>query len=343
MNLIDGQYVFANQTNTFEENLAAACEFCQNDSSNAVSAEESSAITPFIDALAATYDEVNESNPEIELSVTSTDNCITYGNVVLVPTIINDDNQQQNAQIKIEHNINQCILSSDSTFLNSFLQAPNIDVDNVLCGGDDTTTPTQEANDAAIAIDTYGISMESNQQSQSQMYQIVNSNHVNIEMPSVIEPEMLLQDEHGQFYRPVPNIFNVNGTTELLPIITTYDGTYQPTTNEPTPSYEIPVNFISTSNSSDTASDAVQLIFDGYGNGGADVADVGTNQFQIDPNAAQDTNYQTQFQLDANKEQQSLFESISLTLRKNFFFGFCLRFSLEFYFVFKFFFRQWLR
>lgn len=374
MNLVEDQYVFANQTDTFEANLAEASEYCASLDSNSVSQETT--ITPLINALYVDVNEVNESNSEISLSVTSSDisnNCITYGNVVLLPTILNDDNQQNR---KAEHNVNQSVLSSDSSFLNTFLQAPNIDgnASAVLC-----ETPTQAFNERHKTHATDGISAELNQidqqQQQQQMYHIVDSNHVNIEMSSGVEPEMLLRDEHGQLYRPVQNIFNVDGTTmcsnELLPIIATtidigsnpsYDGgdqvhlqamqnTYQQNNNnEPTP-YEIPVNFISTANPNERTSDTinsstelqpVQFIFDSYGNSGSinDINQsnaVDSNQFQIAPNV-QETNYQTQFEMQTNKEEQSLFESISLTLRK-FFFA-----SISLFFIFNFNnFSQWLQ
>lgn len=365
LNLVDGQYVFANQTDTFEANLAVASEYCASLDSNPVSQQETT-ITPLINVLASTYDETNESNSEITLSVQSSDisnNCITYNNVVFVPTIINDDNQQAqienaieliknetNAQ-KPEQNANQCVLSSDSSFVNTFLQPPNINGNaaTVLC-----ETPTQAFNGTnkshptnAIAIDANGISTEMHQmdQHQQQMYQIVDSNHVNIGMASGAEPEVFLQDENGHLYRPVQNIY-VDGTTmcsnELLPNITTpiniasnptyvcsdqvthlqaMQNTYQQNSG-PTP-YEIPVNFISTAESNErtTVNTEVQFIFDGYGgndgsiNGINQSNAIGSNQFQIETNA-EATNYQTQFEMQSNKEQQSLLESTMSTLCK---------------------------
>lgn len=379
MNLVDGQYVFTNQTDTFEANLAAASEYCSTLDSNAVSHQETT-ITPLINALASTYNnETNESSTEIALSVQSSDisnNCITYGNVVFVPAIINDDNQQAqiqnaieliksetNAQ-KTEHSVNQCcVLSSDPSVVNTFLQPPNIAGNGsaVLC-----ETPTQAFNATnktlasnTIAIDTDGISVELNQidqqqRQQQQMYHIVDSNHVNIESG---EPEVLLQDEHGQLYRPVQNIY-VDGTTmcsnELLPIMTTpidiasnptyvnvgngdsdqmhlqaMPDTYLQQNVEQTP-YEIPVNFIATADSNERSSDAinannglqqVQFIFDSYGNDGS-INDINqtnaiecSNQFQIEP-SAETASYQTQFDMQSNKEQQNLLESTMSTLRK---------------------------
>lgn len=375
-NLVDSQcssqYVFANQTDTFEANLAAATEYCASLDSNPVNHQEST-IAPLINALTSTYDEANEPNSEIALSVQSTaisNNCITYGNVVFVPAIINNDNQQAaqieliksetNAQKNTKYNGNQ---SSDASFVNTFLQAPNIDGNGstVVC-----ETPTQAFNETnkshsanAIAIATNGISAELNQidqhRQQQQMYHIVDSNHVNIgSMASAAESEVLLQDEHGQLYRPVQNIY-VDDTTmcsnELLPIITTPMGiasnptyvgsdsdqvhlqtmqnTYQPN-NEPPPPYEIPVNFIPTSNSNQRTSDTintnaelqqVQFIFDSYGTNGSinsinQSNAIAPNQFQIEPNADA-TNYQTQFDaMQSNKEQESLLESTMSTLCK---------------------------
>lgn len=364
MSLVDGQYVYTNQSDSFEANLAEASEYCASLDSNAGNNQEAT-ITPLINALASTYNEPSEPNSEIALSVQSSDisnNCITYGNVVFVPAIINDDNQQAqisntidliknetNAQKTTPHNVNPCVLSSDSSFVNTFLQASNINGNRsaVLC-----ETPAQafsvtnksHSNDA-ISINASGISSELNQidqQQQQPMYQIVDSNHVNIGA----EPEVLLQDEQGQLYRPLQNIY-VDGTTMcsngMLPIDIssnpTYVGcdndqvhlqqamqnTYQQT-SQPTP-YEIPVNFISAAGSNETTSNTinsnaelqqVQFIFDGYGNGINQSNAIVANQFQIEPNA-EATNYQhqTQFEMQSNKEQQSLLESTMSTLRKS--------------------------
>lgn len=372
MNLVDGQYVFANQSDSFEANLAEASEYCASLDSNAVNDQETT-ITPLINALASTYNEPNEPNSEIALSVQSSDisnNCITYGNVVFVPAIIGDDNQhaqisdlmknETNAQKTAQHNVNPCVLSSDSSFVSTFLQASNIGTNGsaVLC-----ETPAQAFNEThkshsadVIAIDTNGISAELNQIDQQQqpqpMYQILDSNHVNIGA----EPDVLLQDEHGQLYRPVQNIY-VDSTTMcsngMLPInaniiSTPIDISSNPTyvdcdndqvhlqamqnvyqqTSEPPP-YEIPMNFISTADSNERTSgtidantcEQVQFIFDGFD--GSDINQsnaIVANQFQIEPNA-EATNYQnqTQFEMQSNKVEQSLLESTMSTLRK-----FCL-------------------
>lgn len=378
VNLVDGQFVFGNQTNAFDANLTAGSEYCVSLDSNSVTQE--STVAPLINALASTYNQVNEPNAEISLSVTSSDisnNCITYGDVVFVPAITNNGNPQNQIANTIElvkneknvpplpNDIDQrstfkCVLSSDSPFLDTFLQAPNGNASAGLCETSTSqafTEPHESHSAHAINIDANingnnsmvanGISAGPNQIDQQQMYQIVDSNHVNIQMPSGTEQAVLLQDEHGQLYRPVQNIY-VDGTqlcsNELLPIISTpighapttsYDdqvhlqtmqNSYQPN-NESAP-YEIPVNFISTSGSNERTSDTintntelqqVEFIFDSYRNGGqiTDIHQsdaVGSNQFKMETHAAE-TNYHTQFEMQSNKEQQSLLESTMSTLR----------------------------
>lgn len=358
MNLVENPYVFANQTDA----LTVANEYCTSLNSNPVS--QGTNITSLISALAPTYNEINDGNSRI--SVTSSDisnNCMSYDNVVFVPAISNDDNQRnqiadtielanrETISPKIESNVNastfKCVLSSDQPFLNTFIQTPNIDQQST-----QTFNGTQKSHTFANNANRISERASSNQVDQQQMYHIVDPNNVNIGMPpGGGEHEVFfVQDENGQLYRPLQNIYVDSSSmcsNELLPIISTpidietnatYNGdrvhlqaiqnSYQQN-NETTP-YEIPVNFITASNSnqqrqSDTINSStelqeVQFIFDSYGNGSAinDIHRSNTvdpNHFQNEQNA-EETNYQTQFEIQSNKEQQNLLESTMSTLRK---------------------------
>lgn len=330
MHLDESQYAFANQTDTFDANLTIANEYCASLNSNAVANE--STVAPLINTLASAYNEANETSPTTNFS----NDCITYGDVVFVPTITHAQDNQQNPS-KIEY---------DPTQAYTFLPASHIDgsASAALC-----EPSTQAFNEVAIQ------SADSSHFDQQPIYQIVDSNHVNVNIElqhGVQQQEVLLQDENGQLYRTVQNIF-VDGTSmcsnDLVPIIspidaepnTEYNGdrmhlqamqnTYGQTNRPDQPSpYEIPVNFISPPDSNETTSDAigasaelqqVQFIFDSLGhsnaiNGISQSNAMSTDQFQpIDSNAGQQT-YQPQFELQSNKEQQSFLESTMSTLRE---------------------------
>lgn len=385
MNLVARQFVFANQADTFDANLNAASEYCASLDSNSVTQE--STVAPLINALASTLNGANESNAQISLSVTPSDissNCITYGDVVFVPAIASDDNQQNQLANTIElikdeqtaaapqNDVNQtpsfkCVLSSDAPFVDTFLQAPNDNLSTVLCETSTLHTFTEQHETHPTHLATLNTNINgtndlvandiptvANPIGQQQMYQIVDPNHVNIQMPASAAQEVLIQDEHGQIYRSVQNIYGTPiCSNELLPIISTqidiapnaafdedqvhlqplqnvYHHPDHHQNNEP---YEMPVNFISTSNSNERTShtiDAtdlqeVQFLFDTYRNGGQinDIHQtnaVESNQFQIETNTAA-TNYQTQFEMQSNKEQ-NLLDSTMSTLCECFLFSF---------------------
>lgn len=324
VNLVEGQYAFVNQTDAFDANLTIANEYCASINANTTGPE--SIVAPLINALESSYHEAQEISLAVATSPTSdiSNNCITYGNVVFLPTIANQDNHQQNPS-KLEHDV------ANRTY--TFLQAPHID-------GNASTVLCEPSAFNEIHESHSNLSAGSTQIDRPPpMYQIVDSNNVNIEIQHDAgqQQEVLLQDENGQLYRTVQNIF-VDGTSmctnELLPIadqmqLQTMQNTYQQN-NQPAAPYEIPVNFISTSNSNERTSDTidanaelqqVQFIFDSLGNSGAinDINQsnaVDTNQYQpIEANAAQ-PNYTSQFEMQSNKEQQNLLESTMSTLCK---------------------------
>lgn len=346
MNIAPESFVFAEQIENFESNLTSTNEYCTSIQGNSTPQQ----IAPF-QTITSNYNEVPSSNANISLVPSSEipNNCITYSNVIFVPSIADNGNQIDSIELvknEIESTtpeINNSstafkyVVSSDPHFVNTFIQTNNVDNNSatVLNSSTDGTF-----NDLMVN----GISNETSQiNHQLQHVDPIESNQIAVQMQSTSDQEVLLQDEHGQLYRQIHNIYVdeasiCTNSNELLPIISTpleisdvgypnhnierLPSNYQEKNDQST--FQIPANFVTNSNSNDRHPNTVntnaemqevEFIFNSYRNRRPidDISESNTivaNQYETNP--AQ--NYQSQ--IHSNKEQQSLLESTMSTLRK---------------------------
>lgn len=349
MNIVPDQFVFEDPISNFDPNLTSANDFCTAIDENA--AVQQTAITSF-QAIASNYNEISPSNADISLVPSSEipNNCITYSNVIFVPTIANDGHQIADSIELVKNEIESVapqindasssfkyVVSSDPRFVNSYIQTSSLNSTSAVL----SNTPSDTFNDLIVN----GISNETNQLAQ-QLHHVepIDQNQIAVQMHSANDQEVLLQDEHGQLYRQIHNIY-VDGT-ELLPIISESVGisgvgysnndidrvqnTYQEKVDQAT--FQIPDNFVTntitndpSTNTVDTNSEMqeVEFIFNSYRNT-RPLTDISqsnhidsnqiSNQYEVVQNPG-GQNYQSHIQ--SNKEQQTLLESTMSTLCKN--------------------------
>lgn len=341
MNIVPESFTFAEQINHFDSNLSSANEYCTAIEENTTS--QHTIIAPF-QTIKANYNGVSTSNSN-ELLETSTEipnNCITYSNVIFVPTITNNVEQMVDSielvkreiettvpEINDSTNSFKYVVSSDPRFVNTFVQTNNVD--------------SSVLNDVTN-VNWHQISNHSNQINQQiQQVEPIETKQFTVQMQPTNDHEVLLQDEHGQLYRQVPNIY-VDGTSmctntnDLMPIISTpveiTDVDYSNHNIGKFPNYsgksdritfEIPRNYDTNSTSNSRNSNTVntnaemqevEFIFNNYRNNDSidDISQsshIGSNQFET-PSTEQ--NYH-QSDINSNKEQ-SLLESTMSTLCK---------------------------
>lgn len=246
INIAQEQYVFTDRFNTFDPNMCSTAEY-----SPPSNAQQTNAIAPFHNIAASSYDEQTEQNSDISLVRASdvTNNCITYSNVIFVPTIANNGNQLNhmhgNTIELVKHASNghgvevndsqsfKYIVSSEPHFVNTFV--PTNDIDGTTPALETVSTQAYIEPQSSHMITTVsriddnnlilnGISNETNQ-----IHQQLNNdpNHIGVQMHTGIsssgnDQDVLMQDENGQLYRQVQNIL-INGTSmcpsDLLPIL----------------------------------------------------------------------------------------------------------------------------
>lgn len=359
MNIAQEQYVFTDRLGAFDPNMCSAVQFSPPDTTTNT---ETTVITPF-HAITSNYNELPNQTQDISL-VPSTEvpnNCITYSNVIFVPTITNNENQLEQLGDTIElvkhespgidSNDSQSykyIVSSDSRFVNTFIRSNELDNATAILSNDTTgafieqpshmITTVSQINDNSLVVN--GIQNETNQiHTNLHNVEQLNQNQIAVEMHTDDDQEVLMQDENGQLYRQVQNIF-VNGgsmcSSELLPFIpTTVDladpdyveqsmnriqNTFQQRDNsiiQNTP-FQIPVNFVNNTDPTDTMTSKaldtnldmqqVEFIFNSYRNldtNHIDTNHINTNQFETETNANilnDKDNYQTHTSIQSNND-----------------------------------------
>lgn len=324
MNMVSQQYVFTDRIDAFDPNLVASTNYNTQIQPNTVT--NNTVIAPF-DTLTPQYNDVAESSGEISLVASSElpNNCITYGNMIFVPSISND--AETSTKKIADQTPFKCVLSSDSNFLNTFIENSNIEASNdVLCR---TTTDPSSNIISTINGNDLIVSDQSNQQ----LYHTIDPNQVAMQS----DQEVILQDEHGHLYRQVPNMY-VDGTSmcssELLPVISAQVdisdvdyGNEMSIERVENTCQSIPVNFITSSGLNVDNSNAlgensdmqqVEFILQGYRDnrqlGEIDQMNA-SNQYRIE-STSQQQNYQSHIEMHTNKEQQRLLENTMSTLRK---------------------------
>lgn len=246
MNIGQEQYVFTDHYKSFDPNMCSAAEYSPPPSATN-SSQETTVITPF-HTISSNYNELTNQNSGIALVPASEvpSNCITYNNVIFVPTIANNENQIEQIADTIElvkHEsdvpgvrVNESqsfkyIVSSEPRFVNTFIRATDIDNSTVLNNDSSagfidqqsshmiTTVP--QINDNNLIVSS--ISDRDNQIHQHMSnVEPIDQNQISVQMQEGNDQEVLMQDENGQLYRQVQNIL-INGTSmcpsELLPIL----------------------------------------------------------------------------------------------------------------------------
>lgn len=246
MNIAQGQYVFTDHYKSFDPNMCSAAEYSPPPSATN-SSQESTVITPF-HTISSNYNELTNQNSEIALVPASDvpSNCITYNNVIFVPTIANNENQLEQIGDTIElvkHEsvvpgvgVNESqsfkyIVSSEPRFVNTFIRATDIDNSTVLNNDSSAAFIDQQSSHMITTvpqINNTNLIVNSISNRDSQIHQHMNNvetidqNQISVQMQEGNDQEVLMQDENGQLYRQVQNIL-INGTSmcpsELLPIL----------------------------------------------------------------------------------------------------------------------------
>lgn len=249
MNNAQEQYVFTDNYKSFDPNMCSAAEYSPPSASNS-NGQQTTVVTPF-HAIASGFNELANQNPEIALVSASEvpSNCITYSNVIFVPTLVNDGHQLDQIGDTIElvkHesevagvgvNDSQSfkyIVSTDPRFVNTFIQTNDIDNAVTVLSNDASGAFIDQQQPNMIAsvpqIDDDNLIVNTIPDSANQIHQHlsnvepIDQNQITVQMHTGSDQELLMQDENGQLYRQVQNIL-INGASmcpsELLPILST--------------------------------------------------------------------------------------------------------------------------
>ncbi|XP_031623861.1 PR domain zinc finger protein 10-like [Contarinia nasturtii] len=235
------QYVFADHFKTFDPNMCSAAEYSPPPPSVTDSnAQQTTVIAPY-HAIPSNYNELTDAS-DISLVPVSetTSNCITYSNIIFVPSMTNNGNHMDSIGdaielVKDETNIPpgielgdpqsiKYIVSSDSQLLNTFIRPNDLDNVNAVLNHNPNeeyivNTDSQIDNNLVLNethhIQQHLNDVESMDKNQIAIHQINQINTGN-------DQEILMQDENGHLYRHVQNIL-IDGTSmcpnELLPIL----------------------------------------------------------------------------------------------------------------------------
>lgn len=373
MSIGQGQFMFSEQLKPFDPNLNLIAEYSPPPESNADQTQQATAIE-HLQTIASNFNDGTNQNSEI-FFISSSDvpnSCISYNNVTLVPTIENDGNQldQIADAIELVEQASAGIEANDTHsfkyILSSAFQTSDIDntPDNVLCNNPQTNSYIEQSSHMISTVPeinagnligngiTNEITNENNEiQSNHQIHvEQMQQNAISVELQTNNEQEVLLQDQNGQLYRHVQNMY---GQSELVPIIATPSGAianivcndnsfdkiqqsyHQKESNSHELAYQLPLSFVETpvctenipinSNSTDTNLEMQpnEFIFNSYKNSNSindtiqpNLTD--SNQYVIDqvPNSILDDkeNYQSRSQLHPDKDQQRIFDYCESTM-----------------------------
>lgn len=363
MHIGQEQYIFSDGIKPYDPNLNLIDEYIPPPENN-TNSHQSTTIEP-IHAIASNFNNDANQNPEI-FFISSSDvsnNCIAYSNVTLMPSNQLDQIADAIGLVKnrapgIEAN-DTYILASDSRFANAFQTSgiDNASTTNVLCNDSQANaymeqsphmiTAVSQINDGNMVVNE--ISNENGGIEQN--VNAIEQNQISIQMHPGAEQEVFLQDQNGQLYRHVQNIY---GSSELVPVIATPSGeiadavynvdnfdriphSYQPNkeTNHHELSYQLPVSYVetpvSTENMASTSKSTddnlemqqVEFIFNSYKNSKSlndniqttNLAD--SNQYGVAPvpNMLDDKqNYQSRHEVQSDKDQQRMFDCCESTM-----------------------------
>lgn len=365
MDIAQEQYVFADG---FDPNMCSMAQYSPPQSTS--NTEQTTVIAPF-HAITSNHTEL--SNPEISLISTTdgSNNCITYSNVIFVPTIANNGNQLDQIGVELvpkhedvsaveasDGHSYKYVLSSEPPFVNTFIRANEIDNATTILNTTDGAfieqpshmiTAVSQINENNLIIN--GIPNESNQiEPHLHNVETMDQSQISVQMHTTNDQEVLMQDEDGQLYRQVQNIF-VNGTSmcpnELLPLISApvdlSDPDYvEQSMNRIQNTFQrdliahdtFPVNFIASSDVTDTIPTSkaidtnldmqqVDFIFNSYRNNNSNHIDASRFEDETESNILNDkTDFQPQPSMNSSNEstnqQRALLESTMSTLCKYF-------------------------
>lgn len=235
MNITQEPYVFANG---FDPNMCSAAQYSppQNQSNTG----QTAVIAPF-HALTSNHTELSNADISLISTTDGANNGITYSNVIFVPTIASNGNQLDQIGVELvpkhedvsavegnDGHSYKYVLSSEPRFINTFIRSNEIDNATTIINNTEAAfieqpshmiTTVSQINENNLIIN--GIPNQSTQIEQQNVEQI-DQNQIAVQMHTTNDQEVLMQDENGQLYRQVQNIF-VNGTsmcpTELLPLM----------------------------------------------------------------------------------------------------------------------------
>ncbi|XP_055302719.1 uncharacterized protein LOC129568626 [Sitodiplosis mosellana] len=244
MNIAQEQYVFTDHYKSFDPNMCSAAEYSPPPPATNSNSQQTAVITPF-HTIASNFNELPNQNSEIALVSASEvpSNCITYSNVIFVPTIANNENQldQMGGTIElVKHEsdvsgagINDSqsfkyIVSSEPRFVNTFIRTNDIDNTATVLSNDSSGAFIGQPITNVPQIDESNLIVNSIPDEANQIHQHLNNvesidqNQITVQMHTGNDQEVLMQDENGQLYRQVQNIL-INGASmcpsELLPIL----------------------------------------------------------------------------------------------------------------------------
>lgn len=363
MHIGQEQYIFSDGIKPYDPNLNLIDEYIPPPENN-TNSHQSTTIEP-IHAIASNFNDDANQNPGIFFISSSnvSNNCIAYSNMTLMPSnqldqIADAIGLVKNGAPGIEPN-DTYILSSDSRFANAF-QTSDIDnasTANVLCNDSQANAYIEQSPHMITAVSQINdgnLVVNEIPNENGVIHQNVNAieqNQISIQMHPGPEQEVFLQDQNGQLYRHVQNIY---GSSELVPVIATPSGeiaeavynvdnfhriphSYQPNkeTNHHELSYQLPVSYVetpvSTANMANTSKSTddnldmqqVEFIFNSYKNSkslneniqATNLAD--SNQYGVAPvpNMLDDKqNYQSRHEMQSDKDQQRMFDCCESTM-----------------------------
>lgn len=248
MNMAQEQYVFTDRCKSFDPNMCSAAEYSPPPTTSNTDSQQTTVITPF-HTITSNYSELNDQSSDIALVPTSEvpSNCITYSNVIFVPSMSNNGNQlDQIGEIELVKHESEVsgigvndsqsfkyIVSSEPRFVNTFIQTTDIDNPTTVLNNESSATfidqqpshmlsSDSQIDDTNLIVNT--IPNDNNQIDQHlNNVEPIDQNEIAIHMHPGYDPtEVFMQDEHGQLYRQVQNIL-INGPSmcpsELLPIL----------------------------------------------------------------------------------------------------------------------------
>lgn len=245
MNIAQEQYVFTDNYKSFDPNMCSAAEYSPPSATNS-NGQQTTVVTPF-HTIASGFNELANQNPEIALVSASEmpSNCITYSNVIFVPTLVNDGHQldqigdtielvkheSEVAAVRVNDSQSfKYIVSTGPSFVNTFIQTNDIDSTETVLSNDSSGAFIDQQQPHMITsvpqIDENNLIVNTVPDNANQIHQHlsnvepIDQNQITVHTGG--DQEVLMQDENGQLYRQVQNIL-INGASmcpsELLPIL----------------------------------------------------------------------------------------------------------------------------